>query len=256
MITYHVRPATTDELDALFELRRLAEQSFRAAGLDQWHDTEEGRRVIRKWVERDEMNVISTHAGDIVGCFALSGADLDFWTPEEAAQPALYVYKIIIRPDRRGTGIGDALLDYSAALAEQMGRLWLRVDCWQTNTGLHQYFLDRGFRHFGTRSAEGRNSGWLAQRPVEQRSCLSGVELTDAAPTSIPNGDRYDDPVSATWSAAQAEVDAYRAELGADADEIGASVVLEQLARRLDVRAREQRQRNGMAHRPYTGQNA
>ena len=251
MITYHVRPAKNYDLDALFDLRRLAEQTFRNAGLDQWHDSEEGRRVIRKWVDRDEMNVVTTHEGSIIACFALSGPDQDFWTPEEAAEDALYIYKIIIRPDRKGSGVGEAILDYATDLAEQMMDVQLRVDCWQTNSGLHQYFLDRGFEHVDTRTAHGRNSGWLAQRHVSLRCNDGRVTLTDAKPQPVAGGDRYDDPISRTWQQARDIVLRVRDETPDDVGE--AAAMFDQVARELDTLAREQRQANGMAHRPYTG---
>lgn len=254
-ITYHVRRATDDDAQACFELRRLAEESFRAAGLDQWHDSAEGQRVITQWIEHDAMHVVTTHAGDIVACFALGGADQDFWTPEEAAQPAIYLYKIIVRPDRKGAGLGDAILDWVADWgmfdAPEPRPQWLRVDCWQTNTGLHRYFLDRGFGHVDTRTAPGRNSGWLAQRSINQRTSINGPQLTSDDPEPVAGGDRYDDPISATWAQAVAEVQNIDTHL--DGEDIGAAAALEQAARALDVRGREQRQRNGMAHRPYTG---
>ena len=197
------------------------------------------------------MNVISTHAGDVVGCFALSGADQDFWTPEEAAEDALYIYKIMIRPDRRGSGLGEALLDYATDLAEQMMDVQLRVDCWQTNTGLHQYFLDRGFEHVDTRTAEGRNSGWLAQRHVSLRCNDGRINLVDAAPQPVADGDRYDDPISRTWQQSRDIVLRARDETPEDVGE--AAAMFDQVARELDTLARERRQSNGMTHRPYTG---
>lgn len=251
---YHVRPATRDDLEACFELRRLAEQQLRHAGLDQWHDSEEGKRVITKWIDRGTMSVVTTHAGDIVACFALDGPDQQFWTAEESDDAATYLYKIIIRPDRKGSGLGEAILDYASDFAEQFGDEFVRVDCWQSNTGLHRYFTDRGFVHIDTRTAEGRNSGWLAQRHVSVRSNDPRVRLTEEQPIPVLGGDRYDDPVSRTWQEARDEIAAIDTHL--DGEDIGATAALEQAVRALDVRAREQRQRNGMTHRPYSGQHA
>ena len=82
--------------------------------------------------------------------------------------------------------------------------------------------------------------------------CNDGrVHLTDATPQPQPAGDRYDDPVSIAWQQARDEVAEVETHL--DGEEIGARAALEQAVRALDVRAREQRQRNGMTHRPYTG---
>lgn len=255
MITYHVRPATESDLDALYELRRLAEQQLRHAGLNQWHDSLEGRRVIRRWVDRDEMNVVTTHSGDVVACFALSGADLDFWTESEADEPALYIYKIIVRPDRKGSGLGSEIIAYAHRLARQMNRDYLRLDCWKGNTGLHRHWNELGFEHYADRTAEGRNSGALFQMDLRGKLCHVGsvgkVQLTDATPQPQAGGDRYDDPVSRAWEQARDEVAEVDTHL--DGEDVGARAALEQAVRALDVRAREQRQANGMTHRPYTG---
>lgn len=256
MITYHVRRATDRDLEACFELRRLAEESFRTAGLDQWHDSEEGRRVITKWVERDAMHVVTTHAGDIVACFAIGGADQDFWTEEEATEPAIYIYKIIIRPDRKGTGLGDAILDWACDYgmfdAPAPRPQWLRVDCWKNNTGLHRYFENRGFSHVATRTAPGRNSGWLAQRPINQRTNINGPVLTSDEPEPVSGGDRYDDPRSEALIEARNELASINTHL--DGVDIGAQAAVDQAVRAIDVLAREKRQENGMTHRPYNGQ--
>ncbi|EME57976.1 GNAT family N-acetyltransferase, partial [Amycolatopsis decaplanina] len=106
-------------------------------------------------------------AADIVACFALAGADPAFWTPAEAAQPALYLYKFILRSDRRGYGLGEVLLDWCAQRAADTGARWLRLDCWRTNTGLHNYWLRHGFRQLDIREHPVRNSGALFERDAD-----------------------------------------------------------------------------------------
>ncbi len=253
MSTFIVREATDCDLPALFNLRADAEQRLRAKGLDQWYNTAEGRRVVRKWVDRGEMRLVTDEAGHPVACFALSGADPDFWTEEESAEPALYLYKLIVHGTRRDQGIGDAILNYATQQADKAGAEWLRVDCWQTNSQLHQYFLGRGFRVVDVRSAPGRNSGWLAQRPVSFPGRGVDVHLIETEPDLSPDGDRWDDQESVIWQRAALEVATMRAEL--HGQEIGAAAALEQAARRLERIGEEQRQRNGMTHRAFTGQN-
>lgn len=266
-IEYHVRHASADDLDACLQLRKLTEQCFRNAGLDQWHDSDEGERVIRKWIDLDAMHVVTTKAGDIVACFALSGADQDFWTPPEGVQPALYAYKMMIRPDRRGTGLGDLLLDWMCNRAYQVGARWLRIDCWQTNTQLHAYFERRGFHHYDTRTAAGRNSGWLAERDVAVRtgnSAESGITLVDdtvpawASFAAKPKGtDRYDPHGhAALWD--QAAYELLHADLNGLSHEqrSTAETVLNQLSLKFARLSSETRQANGAYYRVLNGSTA
>jgi GNAT superfamily N-acetyltransferase len=167
--TYHVRAADEQDVDAVLALRRHAEDWLREAGIDQWTKSEYGARVIKGWIGAGSTFVVSTEDGEVVGSLSLDAGDPDFWTPEELKAPALYLYKFIIRSDHRGSGLGDVLLDWSGYRSEMAGALWLRLDCWRDNRGLHKYYLDRGFHYLTTRTHPTRMSGALFERPAELR---------------------------------------------------------------------------------------
>jgi GNAT superfamily N-acetyltransferase len=166
--TYHVRAADEHDVDAVLALRRHAEDWLREAGIGQWTKSEYGARVIKGWIGANSTFVVSTDDGEVIGSLSLDAGDPDFWTPEELRAPALYLYKFIIRSDHRGNGLGDVLLDWCGYRTELAGDLYLRLDCWRDNAGLHKY-LDRGFHYLTTRSHPTRMSGALFERPAEVR---------------------------------------------------------------------------------------
>jgi len=168
MSTYTIRRATQDDLDGIVDLRLHAEQWLHQRGINQWTVTQRGMDSIRTRMDAASMYAID-HEGVLVGSVTLDGPDLDFWTPQEAEAPALYLYKLMIHSDHRGRGLGDAVLDWACAKAEGQGLSWLRIDVWKTNTKLHQYYLTRGFEYVRTAHASGRNSGALFQRPTSRR---------------------------------------------------------------------------------------
>ncbi|MFI6681997.1 GNAT family N-acetyltransferase [Kribbella sp. NPDC050470] len=168
-MTYHVRVAGDDDVDGVLALRRHAEAWLRAAGIEQWTRSAYGARVIKGWIGAGSTFVVTTDDGEIIGSLSLDAGDPDFWTDDELKEPALYLYKFIIRSDHRGTGLGDILLDWSGYRTELSGNLWLRLDCWRDNSGLHKYYLDRGFRYLTTRSHPTRMSGALFERLAELR---------------------------------------------------------------------------------------
>lgn len=258
-ITYRIRHASASDLAACLELRVRAEEALAKAGVEQWHDRELGREVITRWIDQGAMHVVTTLAGDVVACFALAGADTAFWTPAEAVQPALYLYKFIVRADRRGAGLGDALLQWCAQRAVDVGARWLRLDCWRTNIKLHDYWRSRGFRLVDVRDHPTRNSGALFELDARARAAAAelggAVQLVDDTTPRLTadarmrtTGDRYDPTGEAVvWGEAADVVTALKRAWSPDDERaLGA---LEQAARKLENRARAVRQAAGMYYR-------
>lgn len=180
MATYMVRPATEADAETVLRLRRYAETWLRAAGIDQWTSPAKGDAAIRRQLIAGTSFIVSDETGTAVGSLCLDGPDRDFWTEQEARQPASYLYKFMLGPEARGTGLGDALLNWACERGARQGDRWLRLDCWRSNTALHDYYLRRGFRHVDTRTAPGRQSGALFERPTDViLPVRNGVELVD-----------------------------------------------------------------------------
>jgi Acetyltransferase (GNAT) family. len=181
MHTYRVRPAAPDDVEAIIELRLEAEQWLHARGIEQWVSTERGIQSIRDHLEGTH---VVEHQGGIVASLALEGPDPDFWTAEDDLVSGLHLYKFMIARPHRGTGLGDALLDWCCERAEAAGKAWLRLDCWRTNTGLQRYYLDRGFTHIRTVTVSWRDSGALFQRPASLRLADTTVAFASSTPVS------------------------------------------------------------------------
>lgn len=181
--TYRLRWSTPADLDGVIALRRYAEGWLADAGISQWTSSEKGDRQIRQHFENSRSFVVEDETGAIVASFALGTGDPDFWTPDELRAPASYLYKFIVGPTARGTGLGDVLLDWACYQTELAGGLYLRLDCHRTNTGLHEYYLRRGFYPVDNRFAEGRDSGALFERIAETRLAstprVTLVDMTD-----------------------------------------------------------------------------
>ncbi|HET6711330.1 GNAT family N-acetyltransferase, partial [Amycolatopsis sp.] len=188
--TFTVRFATSEnDLECCYRLRAEAERWLAANSVEQWTNPQTGRTAIRAAYDAGALYVFADDAGDIVACCSLSGPDPDFWRPWERTEPAIYLYKLIIARSHAGLGLGDAILDWACHRAHQAGAKWLRLDCWKDNTTLQDYYLDRGFTHLDTRTAVGRNSGWLAQRDVHHRTGDQSVVLLDDT-LSVPRHQR------------------------------------------------------------------
>lgn len=170
-----IRPAATDDLAALVELRVDAEVRLRAAGIDQWHNRERGIRNLAEGIEAGVTSVVVDAHDRVQATLTLSGPDPDWWGPDDDPHDALYLYKLMIGDGWRGSGLGDELLDWACARAQERGKTWVRLDCWRTNLRLQEYYLARGFRHVRTMVKEGRGSGALFERDAAVRTAATGL---------------------------------------------------------------------------------
>ncbi|MGW8768689.1 GNAT family N-acetyltransferase [Streptomyces sp. NPDC055815] len=165
---YAITPASPDDITLLMSLRTEAENWLAAQGSDQWSDRETGAAAISKWksaIEEGRTWLIRDEDQDLtLGTVSRGPADMDFWTPADHPERALYLYKLMVRRDAAGLGIGSLIIDWACRLAALEGREWVRLDCWRTATGLQRYYESLGFEHVRTDAPVHRKSGWLGQR--------------------------------------------------------------------------------------------
>ncbi|MBK3642177.1 GNAT family N-acetyltransferase [Streptomyces sp. MBT33] len=160
-----IRPAVEGDLATVIELWEHAAAWLRDRGIDQWQYPPRSERIMENiaagecWIIEDDGVPIATITVD-------DHADPDFWSPEEAAEPALYVHRMAVRRDVSGLELGSAMLDWASQRAADQGKQWLRLDAWRDNGDLQSYYSSRGFTHVRTVNAAGRQSGALFQRPT------------------------------------------------------------------------------------------
>jgi GNAT superfamily N-acetyltransferase len=65
-----------------------------------------------------------------------------------------------------GRGYGSALLHAVIDSARDQGKHWVRLNCWSSNTRLHECYLERGFQYVRTSDVAGRISGALFQKDL------------------------------------------------------------------------------------------
>ncbi|QNE20190.1 GNAT family N-acetyltransferase [Kribbella qitaiheensis] len=100
--------------------------------------------------------------GRVVAMMAIIDPEADFWTPEELAEPQTYISRFFVV--EHGHGYGSALLEAVVDIAARDRKDWVRLNCWSTNTRLHDYYIAHSFEHVRTCNIAGRMSGALFQR--------------------------------------------------------------------------------------------
>lgn len=168
--TYAGRPAGTSDIDAITALVREAADWLAELGLDQWRGDEERCRsrvhtdivAGSVWVVEDDGVVVATITVD-------EWADADFWRHTDHVHDALYAHRMAVARSHKGRGLGSALLDLAANLAERECRSWLRFDAWSTNDALHRYYEQQGFEMVRNVPVDGRGSGALFEGKASER---------------------------------------------------------------------------------------
>ncbi len=112
------------------------------------------REVVAAGVEHRDLYVAELDESDppIVAAMSLQWSDERFWgaQPDDAGS----VYRLVVRRDHLGTGLGAALIDWAAQRVRAAGRTRLRLDCSADNLPLGSFYERLGFTYRGVREGE------------------------------------------------------------------------------------------------------
>ena len=161
-----ITPACPEDLAVILAMRQEASDWLHARGIDQWRRPWPNREAmlnrIAASIAAGETWMIYDDSGNAAATIAVDEfADPQLWTPEEIAQPSMYLHRFIVR--RAYAGIGAEILNWASAYAARQGKHWVRVDVWTHNTALHTYYRRHGFQHVRTIESD-YPSGALFQR--------------------------------------------------------------------------------------------
>lgn len=151
------------DVEILLAFRAEAAAWIAERGNDQWSAPFPREELLER-IEAGETWMLWDEDQPAATVTITDWAPAGLWTPEEEAEPALYVHKLTVPRAYAGRRIGVELLDWAGGRAYAEGRGWLRLDCWSTNSDLHDYYRREGFDYLRTVPRE-PPSGALFQRP-------------------------------------------------------------------------------------------
>jgi GNAT superfamily N-acetyltransferase len=133
------RPA---DLEAVMGLLREARSWHQKEGVDMWREFDSARIAA----EIDAGRVYVARAGsDVCGTITLVESDELVWGEERGDE--LYVHKLAVARRHAGLGIGAEILRWAQHLARERGKRRLRLDTWDGNRKMREYYERQGFRH-------------------------------------------------------------------------------------------------------------
>jgi GNAT superfamily N-acetyltransferase len=179
-----IAPAKPEDVDILIAFRSEAAAWIRKRGSDQWSVPFPTEELLAR-IDAGETWMVWDGTRPAATVTVTTWGPAELWTPEELAEPALYVHKLTVPRAYAGQGLGAELLDWAGGRAYDEGRQWLRLDCWSDNPGLHAYYRREGFAYLRTEPRE-PPSGALFQRPA--RAYAGKFPLPTTTRLKAPDG--------------------------------------------------------------------
>jgi GNAT superfamily N-acetyltransferase len=169
-----IRPADSTDVQTICELRKEAAAWLAEIGSDQWSGTGLDDRAFASRIEKSikrRGTWMVVEGPEVIGTIGVDTQfDQGLWTPEEEST-AVSVHRMMTRRAAAGRGVGTAMLNWADQVALILGRQWLRLDAWTSNTRLHRYYGRAGFRPV---------------RVVEGHYYPSSALFERAVPTAVP----------------------------------------------------------------------
>ena len=138
-----VRAANRGDTDSVMQLLSDARRWHIDQEVDVWSEFD------RALIERDVLAgrvYLAMDGASACGTVTLVEADPLVWGPDEKGD-ALYIHKLASSRAPCGRGIGAGLIQWARTVARQRRRKWLRLDTWNTNRKMREYYEKQGFRH-------------------------------------------------------------------------------------------------------------
>lgn len=152
-IAYSVRVATETDLDALVKIYEDGRRSIASLGIDQWQDGYPSHDVIEADVARGALYVACDDEELASAAVLLPPPEPDYdvidggWLTE--TENYAVIHRIASDADYRGKGASSALLDALVKIAENDGRLSVRMDTHRGNTVMQGFLERHGFEKCG-----------------------------------------------------------------------------------------------------------
>ncbi len=161
--TFQIRPAQLSDMPAIIGLIDQAAGWLHAEkGTDQWQRPwpdlaardQRVRRGIKKgrtWIV-ENLSEPKASRRRLVGTVSCGpGGNPKLWTQRERSEPAVYISRLIVSRQYKGSGIGAALINWAGLRGIRHWRAQcVRLDVWTTNLELQAYYKAQKFGHVRT----------------------------------------------------------------------------------------------------------
>ena len=196
--TLRIRCAAADDMETIIGLINDARAWLPSKGTDQWAEpwpnpAARDARVLRD-LKAGRTWLVHEDGGDapVATITCSDRGNRRLWTAEEQLASAVYIARLIVRRNRAGERIGEALIDWAGARGVRCWSAeWIRIDVWTTNEALRNYYEKRGFHHYRVckfNDDEYYPSAALFQKPTAEIDPESPARFVHTSPLRLLTG--------------------------------------------------------------------
>jgi GNAT superfamily N-acetyltransferase len=140
-----IRQATPQDAEAVSDILKEAARWLEESGMPMWR--EEEMDVQRTLPDINAgLFFVAEYSGNPAGTMKFQMDDSVVW-PDARPQEATYIHRLAVRRRYAGTGLSQALLQWSVKQTQLIGRPYLRLDCHTLRPRLRAIYENFGFRH-------------------------------------------------------------------------------------------------------------
>lgn len=145
-----LRPASVGELDVVFAILEELRSWLGAQGLAEQWPSAIPKELLMSRIQCGYVNLaLMDDEGPPVGTITVLPEDVEVWGHRQS--DALYIHGLAVPRAFAGNRVGEAMIDLAGDMARTSGRRFLRLDCWQANQDLCDYYRRLGFREVGVK---------------------------------------------------------------------------------------------------------
>ncbi|GAA1775039.1 GNAT family N-acetyltransferase [Streptomonospora arabica] len=157
---FTMRPATAADVPGVAAMLRARCDWMEERGIPSWRGSVDD---LAGQAANGAMWVLGDGGGRTVGCTTvLPRAPATDWTPDEVAEPSLYLFTTATDPAYREHRPGTLIALWAVDRAARHGRFWVRRGCY--DPALARYYQQQGFTLVRERPREGLRLYLLARR--------------------------------------------------------------------------------------------
>ncbi len=142
--------AHTEQAQTIFAMYKLAIQTLRSRGIDQWDELYPALSDIEQDIASKSMYVLQS--ANLEAAVTLneqqdpSYADV-LWRYKEP--PVAVIHRLCVHPDAQGSGVGRRMVQQCEALLRHKGYRAVRLDAYAHNPAANALYLSLGYQKVG-----------------------------------------------------------------------------------------------------------
>ncbi|MDQ1096149.1 MULTISPECIES: GNAT family N-acetyltransferase [Chryseobacterium] len=170
-MTTEINNSTTEDIDEIFRLYRIATDFQKAKSAVHWPEFDR-RMVLDEILENRQWKIEID--GKIACVWATTFSDPLIWE-EKNEDPALYIHRIATDPDFRGQNLVAGIVRWAKDYAVLNRKKFIRMDTVGENKGLISYYEKCGFKFLGLSTL--KNTEGLPAHYDNATVCLFEMKL-------------------------------------------------------------------------------